>query len=57
MENWQKMELIREQLSDNQILDELVQYMSSDELEWFCEHLVDSYDLDLNDRCLGEDEE
>ena len=37
---------VREMLGDEQILDELVQYLSSDELRDFVDHLKRYYDLD-----------
>ena len=43
----QDFQTIRETLGDSQIVDELVQYMSSDDLEEFTEHLVRYYDIEL----------
>ena len=37
---------IREFLGDDFIVNELIQYLSTEELDVFCEHLVDMYDLD-----------
>lgn len=36
---------IRETLGDKQIVDELISYMSSDDLEEFVEHIKINYDL------------
>lgn len=40
---------IREILGDATIVNELIQYMTSDQLEEFSEHLVKMYDLDYED--------
>ncbi len=37
---------IRDYLGDDVIVNELIQYMSTEQLDVFCEHLVDMYDLD-----------
>lgn len=44
-----KFEKLRRVLSDTTIVDELSQYMSSDELEEFTETLTRSYDIDLEE--------
>ena len=40
---------IREFLGDDVIVNELIQYMSNEQLDVFCEHLVDMYDLDYEE--------
>lgn len=44
---FEKFENIRNLLSDKTILDELTQYMSSNSLSEFVEHLDSMYDLNL----------
>lgn len=44
---FEKFENIRNLLSDKTILDELTQYMSSNNLSEFVEHLDSMYDLNL----------
>lgn len=41
-----KFEQIREIMGDKLILDELAQYMSSDDLSEFIEHLESMYDIE-----------
>ena len=41
-----KFEQIREIMDDKLILDELAQYMSSDDLSEFIEHLESMYDIE-----------
>lgn len=45
METYERFELARQEVGDSAILDELVQYMSTDELEEFCEAVEDDFDL------------
>ncbi len=40
---------IREILGDTTIVNELIQYMTSDQLKEFSEHLVKMHDLDYED--------
>ena len=40
---------IREILGDATIVNELIQYMTSDQLTEFSEHLIKMYDLDYED--------
>lgn len=44
---YQDFQTIREILGDSQVVDELAQYMSSDDLEEFTEHLARYYDIEL----------
>jgi len=45
--NWyEKLEKIRKFVKDEKIINEMTSYFSSDDLEDFVEHLIDSYDLD-----------
>lgn len=44
---FEKFEDIRNILSDNAILDELEQYMSSDDLSKFVEHLESKFDINF----------
>lgn len=44
---FEKFENIRDILSDKKVLDELTQYMTSDSLSEFVEHLDAMYDLNL----------
>lgn len=43
----QDFQTIREVLGDSQIVDEMAQYMSSDDLEEFTEHLARYYEIEL----------
>lgn len=45
MEAYERLEMAREEVGDSAILDELVQYMSTDDLEDFCEAVEDTFDL------------
>lgn len=45
MEAYERLEMAREEVGDSAILDELVQYMSTDDLEDFCEAVEDAFDL------------
>ena len=49
MEAWKRMNKIRETLSDETIVEALVQYMSEDDLNDFCEELEKDYDLDYDE--------
>lgn len=49
MEAWKRMNKIRETLSDKTIVEALVQYMSEDDLNDFCEELEKNYDLDYDE--------
>ena len=44
-----EIENIREILGDATIVDELIQYLSTEELDVFCEHLVFMYDLNYEE--------
>lgn len=46
MEPYELMQDIREQLGDSTIVDELIQYMSTDELNEFTNHLIKMFDID-----------
>lgn len=46
METWEKWEMLRELLSDDDILQELACYLSNDEIENFIENVVELYNLD-----------
>ena len=46
MEPYEIMDGIRAQLTDTNIVDELVQYMTTDELKEFADHLIRMFDLD-----------
>lgn len=45
MEAYERFEMARQEVGDSAILDELVQYMSTDDLEEFCEAVEDAFDL------------
>lgn len=47
---------IRGMLSNAAIVDELIQYMSTDELDEFADHLVSAFDLDYNEDEEEEDQ-
>lgn len=47
MEGWKKLQEIRDNyLDDKTIVDELIQYLSDDELKDFADHLCDVFDID-----------
>lgn len=52
MEAYEKLNNIRENISDTAIVDELMQYMSTDELEEFVEHLIKVFDLEYADEII-----
>lgn len=45
MEAWRRLEKAREEVGDSAIVDELAQYMSTDDLDEFCEAVEDAFDL------------
>lgn len=47
MEAYEKLNEIKELIGASNIVDELIQYMSSDDLEDFVEHLASAYDIDF----------
>lgn len=49
LEPSEQMDRIREMVSDEEIINELVQYMSTDELADFTETLIRNFDLDAED--------
>lgn len=42
---YDKFEFLREFISDRDIVNELIQYMTTDDLKDFLEHLEDSFDI------------
>lgn len=46
MEYYEKFDLLRQSLSDEVVLDELAQYLSSRDLEEFTDHCISAYDLE-----------
>lgn len=46
MEFWEKMERLRELVGDKAVLDELVQYLNSDEQNDFVDDYIRLYDLE-----------